>query len=406
MSLLGEPDVYKAMGVRRVINCMGSISLLGASSTSPRIVQAMQQAGNQYAEMHELMNRAGEIISDTLGVEATAMTTGGTGGLVLSFAAVMTGTDQEKIARIPDTEGMKNEVILQGPDPWHFTRAVTQTGAKIARAGGSEMCTPEDIEAAIGPSTAAMVWCIGTSKSAPEGALVPMETMGEIARKHSVPFIVDGAGIYPPEEMRRIAQAGDLVCFGSKYIGGPNSAGYVCGRKDLIEAVGLQGYIAWMEYRGQGLDGGIGRAFKFDRSEVVAAVLSLDEWFELDHEALAEESITKLKIIEDRLKDVEHVRTELRSVPEERTSELAVVPDADALGKTAQDIAIELAQHDPAVWVEWAPTERDEIVVRATWGHLNEGEEEIAAQRLREVLTGDGRPSMDDVIYHPAFYLR
>ena len=405
MSLLDEQDVYKAMGVRRVINCMGSVSLLGASSTSPRIVQAMQQAGNQYAEMHELMNRAGEIISETLGAEATAITTGGTGGLVLSTAAVMTGTDQEKIARIPDTEGMKNEVLLQGPDPWHFTRAVTQTGAKIARAGGSERCTPEDIEAAIGPSTAAMVWCIQTSKRAPEGALVPMETMGEIARKHSVPFIIDGAGDHPPEEMRRVAQLGDLVCFGSKYIGGPNSAGYVCGRKDLIEAVGLQGYIAWMEFRGQGLDGGIGRAFKFDRSEVVAAVLSLQEWFELDHSALAEDSKTKLKFIEDRLGDVEHVKTELGESVEDGTYELAIVPD-NALGKTAQDIAIELAQHDPAVWVSWAPDERDRITVRATWGHLRDGEEEIAAERLREVLTGDGRSSMDDVIYHPAFYLK
>ena len=405
MSLLDEQDVYRAMGVRRVINCMGGVSLLGASSTSPRVARAMQQASNQYAEMHELMDRAGEIISETLGAEATAITTGGTGGIVLSTAAVMCGTDQAKIARIPDTEGMKDEVLLQGPDPWHFTRAVTQTGAKIARAGGPERCTPEEIEAAIGPSTAAMAWCIGTSKRAAEGALVPMEVMGEIARKHSVPFIVDAAGTYSPEEMRRVAQSGDLVCFGAEYIGGPNSAGYVCGRKDLIEAVELQGYIAWMEFRGKRLQGGIGRAFKFDRSEVVSAVLSLQEWFELDHEALAEESATKLKFIESKLTDVEHVEVELRGTGDDARYELALVPDA-ALGKTAQDIAVELAQHDPAVWVSWTPAARDEITVRATWGHLKEGEEEIVAQRLHEVLTGNGRPSMDDVIYHPAFYLK
>ena len=92
--LMDEHDVYKAMGVRRVINCLGGVSLLGASSASPRVLRAMQQANDQYAEMHELMDRAGEIISRTLGVEATAITTGGTGGIVLSTAAVMCGTDQ------------------------------------------------------------------------------------------------------------------------------------------------------------------------------------------------------------------------------------------------------------------------------------------------------------------------
>ena len=404
--LTDEHDVYKAMGVRRVINCLGGVSLLGASSASPRVLGAMQQANDQYAEMHELMDRAGEIISRTLGVEATAITTGGTGGIVLSTAAVMCGTDQAKIARIPDTEGMKNEILLQGPDPWHFTRAVTQTGAKIVRAGGPDRCTPEEIEAAIGPSTAAMVWCISTSTRAPDGALVPMEVMGEVARRHSVPFIVDAAGMYPPDGMRRVAESGNLVCFGAKYIGGPNSAGYVCGRKDLIEAVDLQGYIAWMEFRGKRLEGGIGRAFKFDRAEVVSAVVSLQEWFELDHEALREESKTKLKYIEDQLTDFNHIQLELRAIGAEQGYELVVVPDADALGKTAQDIAIEMAQHDPAVWVSWTPAERDRIAVRATWGHLKEGEEEIVAERLREVLTGSGRPSMDDVIYHPAFYLQ
>ena len=114
-----------------------------------------------------------------------------------------------------------------------------------------------------------------------------------------------------------------------------------------------------MEFRGKRLEGGIGRAFKFDRAAVVSAVVSLQEWFELDHEALREESKTKLKYIEDQLTDVDHIQLELRAIGAEQGYELVVVPDADALGKTAQDIAIEMAQHDPAVWVSWTPAEQE-----------------------------------------------
>ena len=404
MGITEGSDVYKAMGVRRVINCYGAVSLLGASSASPSVWKAMQQANDQYAEMHELMTRSGEIISDILGVEATAMTTGGTGALVLSFAAAMTGSDSEKISRIPDTTGMKNEVLLQRPDLWHFERAVTQTGAKVVRVGGEKRCTPEEIEAAIGPKTAALIWCYSTSGRAPKGSLVPPEELVRIGRERSVPVIIDGAGSYPTDRMRQIAQTGDLVCFGSKYIGGPNSAGYVCGRKDLIEAVNLQGYVAWMEFRSKGMHGGIGRSMKFDRAEIVACVVSLQEWIERDHHAVLQESEKRLKVIQDELTEVPHIETTITGSYESGRFQLQITPDAAALGKTARDIAIELAQGNPAVWIVWAPREPDYVGVSVYKEHLREGEEHIVAKRLREVITGDGRPSMDDVVYHPAFY--
>jgi seryl-tRNA(Sec) selenium transferase len=113
------------MGVAPVVNAIGGVTLLGASSLSPRAMTAVQQANDTYAVMHELMDRAGEIIAETLGAEAACLTSGTSAALVLSTAASMCGLDLEKMSRIPDTTGMKNEVLIQRPERWLFERTVT-----------------------------------------------------------------------------------------------------------------------------------------------------------------------------------------------------------------------------------------------------------------------------------------
>ena len=262
-----ESDIYEEMGLTHVINAMGAVTLLGASSLSPRVMKAVKQANGRYVEMHKLLARAGEMIAEILGVEAAAMTTGTTGGLVLSTAACMCGTDTDKISRLPDTSGMKNEFLFQRPEHWLFERAITQTGAKLVKVGDERRCTPEQIEAAIGPSTAGIIFVASSRKARPTDEMAPLEEVVRIGRKHSVSVIVDGAGqTFPVSKMRWTVQAADLVCMGAKYIGGPNSAGYVCGRKDLIEAVDLQGFIGFDELGQKGIHGGIGRAYKIDRS--------------------------------------------------------------------------------------------------------------------------------------------
>ena len=398
-----ESDIYEEMGLTHVINAMGAVTLLGASSLSPRVMKAVKQANGRYVEMHKLLARAGEMIAEILGVEAAAMTTGTTGGLVLSTAACMCGTDTDKISRLPDTSEMKNEFLFQRPEHWLFERAITQTGAKLVKVGDERRCTPEQIEAAIGPSTAGIIFVASSRKARPTDEMVPLEEVVRIGRKHSVSVIVDGAGqTFPVSKMRWTVQAADLVCMGAKYIGGPNSAGYVCGRKDLIEAVDLQGFIGFDELGQKGIHGGIGRAYKIDRSEVVAALVSLQEWVEMDHEARLAESERRLKLVESELKGIPNVATSLVGSYETGQFGLTITPDATALGKTAGDITVELAQGDPAIWVSWVRSRPDQLGVAAPWGSLLEGEEHILAKRLRQVLTSDSRPS-DDVVYHPAF---
>ena len=427
MASTGDGYGYHTLGVKPIINVMGAVTVLGGGTYSPRVTEAVDQANHSYAVVNELMDRAGEMIAEILGSEAAGISSGAHGALVMSIGAAMCGTDPEKISRIPDTTGMKNEVLTQKAAYWRdFRRAVTQTGAKLIEVGGETRCTPEELEAAIGPKTAAIVWYHGSRQDLPSDAIVPLEEVVRIGRRHSVPVIVDAAGhFFPLSRMRWYAQAADLVCFGSKYIGGPNSAGYVCGKKDLIDAANLQGSMGWSEMQRQkgkplaelqqqGFHGGIGRHAKLDRSEIVAAVVSLQEWFEIDHDARVAESERRLKVIEDELKKVPHVETSVTGasgvgstgtrIYPEGMPYLLITPDAQALGKTAADVAVELAQGDPAVWVQHMPGRRpDDILVVAEWGLLMEEEEYIVARRLREVFTGNSRPSPDVFVHHPSF---
>ena len=398
-----ERNAYRKMGVKPVINAIGGVTLLGASSLSPRVMAAVRQANGEYVVMHELLDRAGEIIAETLGSEAACLTSGMSSGLVMSTAACMCGQDQENISRIPDTSGMKNEVLIQRPERWLFERTVTQTGAKLVKVGDEMRCTPEEIEAAIGPSTAAIVW-VASSRARPGAEMVPLEEVVRIGRERSVPVIVDAAGQSDPlSKFRRYAQSADLVCFGAKYIGGPNSVGYVCGGKELIKAVDLQGFVSFDELGQQGLHGGIGRAFKIDRSEAVAAVVSLEEWFEIDHEARLRESEKQLEVVEDELRQVPGIAVSRTGGRDTGIVALQVAVDESAGGKTARDVAIELAQGDPPVWVGWGHRFPERLSVVASWGTLMKGQEQVLAQRLREALTSNVRPSTESVSgHHPA----
>ena len=128
-------DYYSKLGVRRVINAWGSSTVLGGSESSPEVVLAMEQANTSFVEMDDLLRRSGDYIADVLGTEAAYVTAGAAGAIALGTAACMTGVDEEKVRRIPDTTGMKNEVVLQKAQRYRYDRCFTMTGARLVEAG-------------------------------------------------------------------------------------------------------------------------------------------------------------------------------------------------------------------------------------------------------------------------------
>src|SRR5262249_28825054 len=105
--------IYESLGPRHVINATGTVTNLGGSVVPPEVVAAWSEASRHFVNLHELQDRVGERIAKAIGVEAALVTTGAAGALLLGAAAVITRGDRKKIVRLPDTAGMRNEIILQ-----------------------------------------------------------------------------------------------------------------------------------------------------------------------------------------------------------------------------------------------------------------------------------------------------
>ena len=227
-------DVYADLGIRPIINCQSQRTSLGGSLLSPEVELAMKEANSSYVIMPELMNKAGERVADLMGVEAAYITSGCAAALALSAAACMAGNDQEKRGRIPNTTGMKNEIVIQKAQRYGYDRSFTIAGAILVEAGEQDSCSIQQFEAALGSRTAAVAYLV----EAEHGSSLPLEDVVEIAHSHGIPVIADAAAqIYPIDYFLETAQTADLVCFGGKFFGAPNSTGFVCGKKELVDAV-------------------------------------------------------------------------------------------------------------------------------------------------------------------------
>jgi len=376
MSMFAGGKIYQKLGVRRVINAMSNATVLGGSTPPAAVLEAMEEASDQWVEMKELLERSGEYIAGVLGAESAYVTSGCAAALTLSTAACIAGTDPDKIARLPDTSGMKNEVVLQAKQRYGFDRCFTIPGGRLVIAGDENGCTAEQLEDAIGPKTAAVAYFIQTDW---DSTVLTLEKTVEVAHGRGVPVIADSASqIYPLDYFQGNAQAADLVCFGAKYFGAPHSTGVVVGKKDRVDAVVAQGFIAY-HYQGRT---SFGRPMKIDRQEAVGVVAALDRWFSMNHEDRFLEQDRRTTIIQDGLKGVPNVRAEVVRHQRFYGSTLNVVLDTETLGKTAQQVSEELDAGAPRIWVNVEGDDTLALNVHV----LNEGEGEIVADRLRSLL--------------------
>ena len=368
-------DVYERLGVRRVINAWGGATELGGWTPSRKVMQAMEQANEATVEMQELLERSGDFIADLLGVEAAYVTSGGAAAQALSIAACMAGADPDKIARLPDTAGMKDEVVIQARNRYMFDRCYTLTGAALVEAGDGGGTSESDLHDAIGPRTAAVAYYIQPPIDA---AIVSLEDTVAIARSRGVPAVADACSqIYPLDYFRRCAQSADLVTFGAKYMGAPHSAGFVCGKRDLIDAVSAQSFVSYH------YDGGkaVGRAMKIDRHEIIGVVTAIEDWFTMDHEERILEYEARFADIEEAVRDLEGVAVRRTEIHHYVPYVMVVDIDESIIGKSAEDVRAELDSGNPRIWVD-AESGSLRVVVNC----MTDEETRITADRLREAL--------------------
>ncbi|MEZ4989626.1 MAG: aminotransferase class V-fold PLP-dependent enzyme [Saprospiraceae bacterium] len=292
-------NLFEELGVTPVINASVTMTFLSGSLMRPEVMEAINSTAHDFANMHELQDKVGEKIAEMLQVEAAMVTSGAACAMVLGTAAAITGTDPEKIKLIPNLPGPRPEVIMQKSHRYLFDQAITTTGALIVEVEG-----PEEMEQAINDNTVMALYFNAAGRSS-----VSREEFVAIAKKHNIPSFIDAAADVPPvENLFRFQKMGfDLITFsGGKMIRGPQSAGLLYGRKDLIEAAKLNHSPH---------EAPIGRPMKVNKEEIFGMYAALKTYLEMDHKKEWQEWLNRTERIKSQLETIASVKGETR-VPE------------------------------------------------------------------------------------------
>ena len=388
-------NIYSELGIRPIINCQGQRTMLGGSRLNKDVFQSMEDSNMSWALMREVMEKTSEYVARHMGVEAAYITSGCAAALALSTAACISRKNPTYRGTLPNSKGMQNEILLQKKQRYSYDRAFTSTGGKLIYVGDENSCSKKELENSIEPNTVALAYLV---QSPPDPTILSLEDTVAIGRANGLPVIADAAAqIYPIEYFLKIAQTADLVCFAGKFFGAPNSTGFVCGRKSLVDAVADQGFIAFQTQP----DGqrAIGRPMKMDRQSIIALVSALKSWLTMNHEDRLLRVDRMLGSIQNELNSVPHVKTSFVTTEYfYGSSTLLVEMDTKALAKTPEDVAIELDQGDPRIWIvlpkgdfygaeylHHGVMNTNNFAINAH--ALEDGEEKIVAERIKTVLS-------------------
>jgi len=370
--------IYDELGVKPVINARGHNTVLGGSTPSPRVKQAMEDAERYYVDMQDLLRRSGEMIADLIECEAAYVTSGAAAALALGTAACLTGTDLGKMAQLPDTSGLKNRVLLQRRHHYAYERAVTIVGTRLIDVGDEAGTTAAQLEAALTPEVATVLYPAHLEGT--EGTL-PLAEVIALAHRRGVPVLVDAAGrVYPLALFKSYTKLGaDLVAFGAKYFGAPQSSGILCGKKTLVDAAVPQGFIGFETVANRQ---SFGRPFKLDRQEIIAVVVALQEWMALDHDARLAELERRLRPISDRLAEAPGVTTTLLRADGPAARVLRIRVDSATGRRDLQSVVSELRAGSPAIAVGV-----DDGALYVNPATVLNGDEAVIADRLGRLLS-------------------
>jgi L-seryl-tRNA(Ser) seleniumtransferase len=402
--LANEPNVYERLGVRTIINASGPSTRLSGGIMHPEVADAMREASGWCVDIAELQSKASEIIAEATGAEAGYVTAGAAAALMLGTAACVTGLDPAKMNRLPDTAGMKNEVVMARSQRNMYDHAVQQAGCKLIEVGipdrfsgaGVRDAQLWEYEAAITERTVAFLW-VAQAQSEPS-----LKELTSLAQRHGLPVIVDAAGQLPPVEnlKRFIAEGADLVAYsGGKAIGGPQASGILAGRRELVQAAALQHldhdtyFDQWSPPKGLfekdrivGLPAsGIGRPAKVGKEEIVGLLTALKLFVAEDPEVRRKRWLGLAQELMDALKGI--AMTELTLKDDNRRRGLPVVElklDEAALGISARVLVKRLQDGNPSVHANHARVREGMLLFGPMC--LKPGEAAVVGHRVREEL--------------------
>jgi uncharacterized pyridoxal phosphate-dependent enzyme len=383
----GKQNIYSRLGVKTIINCRGTWTYLSGSLEFPEVRRAQLQAAEHFVNVMELQHAVGRRLAQLTGAESGMVTTGSAGAMAAATAACIAGADAKLIWQLPDTTGLKHEVVMAGGRS-AFDSAIRLAGGKLVLTYSTE-----EMANAVTDSTA-MIYTTHLGEK--------LQQELKIAKDRKVPLLLDdAAGIPPADNAKLYAQMGiDLYCFsGGKGLCGPQCSGLLLGRKDLIEAA-LLNSNPW--------EGAVCRPMKVGKEEIIGCLTALETWFNIDEKKLYAQWNARIARIRKLAETVPGVTT-TTYIPEDgnRYPTLRVKWDQQAWGFSVSDCAKALRAGNPVIEVLGA--DNPSLVSAVREGNPNRkerkapdhielvsmtiqpGEEIIVGQRLRAVLSAAQR---------------
>ena len=361
-----QRDLFKELGLRTFINCAGPFTSMTGCLMPDEVLDAIKATGRQYVDLDTLQERVGARIAELLECEAAVVSSGCFGAMSIAAAGAISGMDKSIVGQLPDTSGLKNEVILQESHMGGYVKAVTNIGAKLVL-----IKTPNDLRKAINKRTS-MMWFL--NKFNHKGEINDQQWVA-LGKKYQIPTLNDCASDIPPmDNLFKYTKMGfDMVTFsGGKGLRGPQSAGLLIGKKKYIEAAKIHTPPRT----------NVGRAMKVNKEEILGMLVALEIYLAKDHEQEWEMWEQQVKHIQDAANSVKGVTTEV-FLPEiaNEVPTLRIDWDHEKFDVKPQKVREKLKLGHPSI-LTW-PT--DETLQVTTW-MMEPGQERVVAHRVKQVL--------------------
>lgn len=360
-------DYFKELGIRTFINAAGTYTSMTGSLMPKEVIDAINYGSLEYVNLDELQDKVGERIAELLECEYATVSSGCFGAMSIAMAGVMSGKDPKKIKQLPDTTGLRNEVILQESHTIGYAQALTNVGAKLVK-----VKTAEELENAINEKTA-MLWFLNANTDRGD---IKWEEFVSLGKKHNIPTFIDCAADVPPvDNLFKFTRIGfDMVAFsGGKGLRGPQSAGLLLGKKEYIEAARLH-----TPPRGET----IGRGMKVNKEEVLGMLAALELYLSKDHQAEWKMWEDQIDLISESAKSVSGVETTIHVPPHaNHVPSLKIRWDQSKVNISPDNVRKILREGSPSIETVG---NKNEIGI-TTW-MMVPGQEKIVAKKIKKIL--------------------
>ena len=364
--------VYEEIGLPRVVNASGRVTVLGVSTVSDKVAKAAVAGGQSYVVVEDLMDKAGEIISQYTGGEDSCPTVCASAAIALSVAGMISRGKKTIMDRLPDSTGLANEIILQKGHVINFNAPIETMprlgGGVPVEAGCATEVVVEDVEELINEKTVALLYV--KSHHCVQKGMLDLPTMIDIAHRHNLPLMVDAAA---EEDFRKyIAMGADLVCYSGAKALEATTSGFVTGKKELISYIKKQYH-------------GVGRAMKVGKEAIMGLLAALEQYENKDKQAEVAKNVKIVDWLVDEINQIPNLKAQkIQDEAGRAIFRARVFVNPEKAGMTATELEGKLKAGTPTIRC------RTEFMSLGSLDFdprpLVEGDKELIVAKLKEIM--------------------